>query len=675
LLEQLTGAFAARERPMVEQRDFSPSVQVEQDLSGRAAWQLQLRWFASIGILEIRLRWLAGIGVLVATWFATSMLNVPLSPWPLYAIGLCILAYNAVLWFYLGRQFEYPSRIRSSGYDYGAVLRYYWRELEQEGFSEASRFDRFIKVQTSLDWLAMILLVHFSGGVQSPLLIFFVFHLIIASVLLSRRASYLFATVASLAVGVVGILEFMGLIPHMSLGPGGDALYQNGLYVLAVLVFFSVSLYIVVFLTTSLTASLRQRDEQLLEVQQRLSAAYERIQALYKVTRTVSSTLDLGEVLGLIAQSAAADMEAKACSIMRVDESGQTVDTVATYGFSAEHLVERAIALRESGYIYETFSSGEPTVIARAADTLVQHPANLRAEGIHSLLCVPLILRGRAEGVVCVYSTRPGHFEQADAEFLSALANSGAAAIENARTYQALEAADRAKSDFVRMVTHEFRSPLSAVQSMLRLIEQGFVGPVTEKQQDLIERSQRRIALLLDLVRDLLEMAAGKMEMLAGERTEVNLGAVIVKIADSMQGSVAEKGLDFAVEIRDEPLSLVGFEDGLERLVMNLVSNAIKYTPSGGVVSIRAWREDGWIELEVADSGIGIPEEALPRIFSEFYRAKNARALEVEGTGLGLVIAKDVVEEHGGRMSVQSTVGEGSTFHVTLPRGQRGPAA
>ena len=159
---------------MVEQRDFSPSVQVEEDLSGRAAWQLQLRWFASIGILEIRLRWLAGIGVLVATWFATSMLNVPLSPWPLYAIGLCILVYNAVLWFYLGRQFEYPSRIRSSGYDYGAVLRYYWRELEQEGFSEASRFDRFIKVQTSLDWLAMILLVHFSGGVQSPLLIFFV---------------------------------------------------------------------------------------------------------------------------------------------------------------------------------------------------------------------------------------------------------------------------------------------------------------------------------------------------------------------------------------------------------------------------------------------------------------------------------------------------------------------
>jgi two-component system phosphate regulon sensor histidine kinase PhoR len=151
----------------------------------------------------------------------------------------------------------------------------------------------------------------------------------------------------------------------------------------------------------------------------------------------------------------------------------------------------------------------------------------------------------------------------------------------------------------------------------------------------------------------------------------VDLGAVIVKVADSMQSSTVEKGLDFAVELGDEPLSLVGFEDGLERLVMNLVSNAIKYTPSGGLVKVRAWIEDDRIELEVADSGIGIPEKALPRIFSEFYRAKNATALDVEGTGLGLVIAKDVVEEHGGRISVRSTVGEGSTFHVTLPRGQR----
>ena len=99
-----------------------------------------------------------------------------------------------------------------------------------------------------------------------------------------------------------------------------------------------------------------------------------------------------------------------------------------------------------------------------------------------------------------------------------------------------------------------------------------------------------------------------------------------------------------------------------------MVSNAVKYTPPDGSVAIKAWRERDQIRLEVSDTGIGIPTEAVSRIFTEFYRAKNAKAMDVEGTGLGLVIAKDVVEQHGGQISVQSTVGEGSTFRITLPR-------
>jgi signal transduction histidine kinase len=102
---------------------------------------------------------------------------------------------------------------------------------------------------------------------------------------------------------------------------------------------------------------------------------------------------------------------------------------------------------------------------------------------------------------------------------------------------------------------------------------------------------------------------------------------------------------------------------------MNLVSNAVKYTPTGGSVMVRAWSEDDQIKAEVSDTGIGIPQEALSRIFEEFYRAKNAKAMEMEGTGLGLAIAKDVVEQHGGQISVESVVGEGSTFYVTLPKG------
>jgi signal transduction histidine kinase len=136
-----------------------------------------------------------------------------------------------------------------------------------------------------------------------------------------------------------------------------------------------------------------------------------------------------------------------------------------------------------------------------------------------------------------------------------------------------------------------------------------------------------------------------------------------------MQAGAEEKGLEYTVDIAEEPLILVGIEDALERVMMNLVSNAVKYTPAGGSVAVRAWSEDNQIRIEVSDTGIGIPEDALPRIFSEFYRAKNAKAMEMEGTGLGLAIAKDVVEQHGVRISVRSQEGEGTTFSVTFPKG------
>lgn len=616
---------------MEEKGTRPPQTPVEEELIRQVAWQIQIRWFAAVGVLA-------------AAWLATNVLNIQLPQWWLYAIGLFILGYNVVFWLYLKR-------------------------LEGKAVSSATDFGRFAWAQTSLDWLAIILLVHFSGGVESPLLFYFFFHLILVSILLSRRACYFFATIAALAVGGLAILEYMGLISHVSLRILPDPLYQNELYIASVLFFFTTSLYISVYLATSVTVSLRQKDEELLRLQRSLTDAYQRIGTLYEVTRTVSSTLDLEEVLNLIAQNAAQAMQIKACTIRLLDESGQAVETVAAYGLSKEYLTKGPIDLDKSHITRQTLT-GQPTIIADTSqDRRLQYPVDAMAEGIVSMLCVPLLIRDRAEGMICVYSRRPAHFDESDAEFLSALASEGVNAIVNARAYQALELADRAKSDFVRMVTHELRSPLSAVQSMLRLLELGYTGPMTDKQQDLIVRSQRRIDFLLTLVKDLLDLAAGKMEQFQGEKKEVVLNEIITKVTDLMRASAEEKDQVYKVEVSDEPLVITGIENGLERVFMNLVSNAIKYTPDGGTVTVKAWGVDDRIEIEVSDTGIGIPEEAKPRIFSEFYRAKNARTLSMQGTGLGLAITKDVVEQHGGQISFKSAVGEGTTFYITLPKG------
>jgi K+-sensing histidine kinase KdpD len=413
----------------------------------------------------------------------------------------------------------------------------------------------------------------------------------------------------------------------------------------------------------------RLRQQELLRLQKRLSNSYQRMQTLYDVTKAVSSTLDLKEVLNLIAQNAAETMRVKACTIRQLDESGEIVDIVAAYGLSERYLPKGPMDIWESPTIYRTLS-GQPTIASSVfQDDRFQYPAEARAEGINSMLCVPLFIKGKAEGLICVYSAEPDHFSESDSEFLSALASGGATAIEHARAYQALERADRSKSDFMQMVSHELRSPLSAVQSMLRILEQGYVGSMTSKQRDLVQRSQRRASALMAMVNDLLDLAAGKMEQLRGEKKEVVLNEVITKVTELIQTKAEEKELEFRMEVAEEPLVLIGVEDGLERVFMNLVSNAVKYTPAGGSVTVRAWSEDDQIKLEVSDTGIGIPEKALPRIFEEFYRAKNAKAVEMEGTGLGLAIAKDVVEQHGGQISVESVGGKGSTFHVILPKG------
>jgi signal transduction histidine kinase len=631
------------------------------------AWLVQLRWFSFIGVLEIRLRWFAAAGVLIGTWILDSVLDLPIPNWPLYVIGLCMFIYNYLLHRYLERTFTYPTRV--SDYDYEGLLQFYWRGVERKGIAEAASFDRFVQVQLSLDWIAMILLVHFTGGVTSPLLFFFVFHLIVASALLSRAACYLFATLAVLAVALLALLEGTGIIPHYSIGLISESVHHNGLYIAAILFQFTTSMYMTVYLATTLTKFLRQRDEQMLRLQQSLSDAYQLIQTLYNVTKTVSSTLDLNEVLDLVAQSAAEAMQVRACSIMLVGRTGTRIDTVASFGLSDQYLNAGPIDLDQTHYVSETLAMGQPTIVGDTSkDDRLLYPEATRAERIASILCVPLLIRNRAEGVICVYSDQPGHFIERDAEFLAALAGAGATAVENARSYEALQTADRAKSDFVRMITHEFRSPLSAVQSMLRLLELGIVEPLGEKQRDLVERSQRRVSHLLALVNDLLELAAGKMQPLQSEKQKVDLSNILAKVSEIMQPRAVEKGLRYAVDVETEPLLLAGFEDSLERMIMNLISNAVKYTPSGGTVSVKAGCEHGEIALEVSDTGIGIPEEAMSRIFSEFYRAKNAKSTNVDGTGLGLVIVKDVVEQHGGRISVRSRVGEGTTFTISLPQ-------
>jgi signal transduction histidine kinase len=250
------------------------------------------------------------------------------------------------------------------------------------------------------------------------------------------------------------------------------------------------------------------------------------------------------------------------------------------------------------------------------------------------------------------------------------MASQGSIAIENALAYAALGKLDQMKSKFVLTVTHELRSPVGVVRSLLRTMAAGYTGGLTEEQRDIVARVQHRADFLQTLIDDLLDLAAGKSELgAAEERVPVHLDQATAGVVERFQVPAREKqiALEWRCERDDAPVAVLATEEGVDRILTNLVSNAIKYTPVGGRVSVVLRRNEPRAELRVSDTGIGIPAEARAHLFEEFYRAPNAKAIEKEGTGLGLAITKDLVTRYGGQIAVESEAGKGTTFVVMLP--------
>ncbi len=420
-------------------------------------------------------------------------------------------------------------------------------------------------------------------------------------------------------------------------------------------------------LSGEISRQLSRPDREVLALRRDLERAYNRLEILYEIARATISTLNLEAILQTIVQRTAEALESKGCSIRLLDESGQFLRIVAAWGLSDQYLEKGPVDIRQSAIDREALQ-GRPVIVLEAPlDPRFQYPEEIEREGICSVLCCPLLVRDTPIGVIRVYSAACYRFGQEEADFLITIASEVAAAISNAMAYRKLEEIDQEKSKFVLTVTHELRSPVATVQSLLRVISGGYAGQVSSKQKELIQRAERRIVFLQQLVDDLLDLAAGKTEHLSETPHPVVINPLVTKVVNQLRPESEEKVQDLRVYVPHEPLTVQSTEDGIERILVNLIGNAVKYTPEEGRVEVSLERHEEELILTVTDTGIGIPEEALPHLFEEFFRAENAKAIEREGTGLGLSIVKSLVERYGGRVSVTSQVGRGTTFVVHLP--------
>jgi two-component system sensor histidine kinase/response regulator len=229
---------------------------------------------------------------------------------------------------------------------------------------------------------------------------------------------------------------------------------------------------------------------------------------------------------------------------------------------------------------------------------------------------------------------------------------------------QEMERLDQQKSDFMRTVAHELRAPVAGAQSLVRTLLRGMSGDLTDQQKEILQRIEARQSQLMDLVNDLLSLAASKTFDQDEPLKPVSLIAEIQRVLDQFSVEVEKKCLVTSCTLPEKDVLVKASEDGLPKIFNNLVGNAVKYTPEGGQVEIEVIEGPDGVVCKIKDTGIGIPEQDLPHLGEEFFRARNARKSGVIGTGLGLSIVKQQLDRCGGKIEVQSEEGKGTT--VTL---------
>jgi len=441
----------------------------------------------------INFRWVAAIGVAVLALLANNVLRIGFPVLPVYVIAVGIALYNLIFWFQA-------------------------RGLAPEDTPDlVEKARRFAAVQSVADLLALTVLLHFTGGIENPLVFYFVFHITVASVLLPYKAAYSLATLAAMLLCSLIGLEYFGIIPHIHLGgfvsPG---LHRQETYILAILFTFVTVLYISTYMATSIAGELRKRQREVASLRDRCLIDFDALEEVNK----------------------------------RLTE------------------------------------------------------------------------------------------------------------LDRLRTY------------FLGMVSHDLKAPLVAVESYIQVILGGFAGEISEEQREMLDRSSHRIGELLELIGDLLDVSRIEAGQIAKEFKATSLSEVVEGSLADVQALAKEKEMELRVEMPKKLPVIHAAPHRLRQVLNNLLSNAIKFAPPQGLITISVEDEEDHLQVEVMDTGTGIPPEDLPHIFGEFFRGRD---VERAGAGLGLSIAKKIVEAHGGEIGAESPCtpdGKGSRFTFTLPRTQ-----
>lgn len=401
----------------------------------------------------------------------------------------------------------------------------------------------------------------------------------------------------------------------------------------------------------------------------------EREQQLNEVTRLLNSTPNLPTLLANVVQMATQLLQADAGSLgLVVDQS-----TMMFYPYNLPSQIQLRPAMRGHGIAWHIVETGESILLNNYAE----HPSaqsHWVQAGIHGFIGVPVVAGDENLGSLGLFQLDPRkQFTPRDMDLAESVGRQAGTAIQNARLYteskrraeilaMALtkqEELDNLKNLFIQNVSHELRTPLGLIYGHAELLTSGVLGEMSAEQLSSVKIISRRAKMLNNIVGDLTALLAAESKK--HEQEPVNMQELLEGVMIDFQIRSQELQIRLSGDIQPDLPWVTGDATQLRRVFDNLIANAFKFTPTHGEVVLRAWREETAVCLEVSDTGIGIPQDQLGRIFDRFYQVDGSSKRKFGGTGLGLALVKEIVQLHEGTVSVTSEEGKGATFRVWLP--------
>lgn len=393
------------------------------------------------------------------------------------------------------------------------------------------------------------------------------------------------------------------------------------------------------------------------------------ISLFQRIDQQLNKHLDLDRVLRLALDWAISLTKAESGSIGLLEEMEDEHDKVL-----------RLLVLTEDGTAAPrpVIASGHPVLSRVLAEeksiSIVDVTPEQSIDGTPAAtqLVVPIRLEGEIIGLITLESQQSVSLED-DIPFLERLADRASVAINNSRLYERIQAANKAKSDFISVVTHELRLPMTSIRGYADLMNSGMAGPLNKQQQQFLEVIRRNLTRMSDLVRDLGDINRIESGRMKFESRAFDVQETVTEVADNLKEAIAGRHQTLSIEMPPAPAHVFADPTRISQVLTNLLSNANKYTPDHGNLLIKVSEESGFMIISVIDDGLGISEADQAKLFTQFFRAESSQVREQQGWGLGLSIVKKMVEAQGGEIEFESAIGEGSRFTFTIPQGQAEP--